>query len=178
MTPATVTDPEGSAEGVGVYVFDVGETLIDEIRVWGRHADRLGLSHLTFFALLGAVIADARHHHDLVADLGVDAWAFLAAIDAEENPADGILPVDLYPDVVPTLQALAAAGHRLGIAPHAPSGRSRRWSCPRRSWPRQPARGVAKPSAEFFDRLVALAGVAGRGASCTPERLQPSAPTA
>ena len=37
--------------------FDVGETLLDETRIWGAWADWLGVTRLTFFAALGAVIA-------------------------------------------------------------------------------------------------------------------------
>ncbi len=35
---------------------DVGETLIDETRVWSLWADELGVPRLTFLAALGAVI--------------------------------------------------------------------------------------------------------------------------
>jgi len=35
---------------------DVGETLIDETRVWGTWADELGIPRLTFMAALGAAV--------------------------------------------------------------------------------------------------------------------------
>ena len=38
-------------------VFDVGETLVDETRVWSTWADVVGIPRLTFMAVLGAVIA-------------------------------------------------------------------------------------------------------------------------
>ena len=38
--------------------FDVGETLVDETESWGAWADWLGVPRLTFFAALGAVLAD------------------------------------------------------------------------------------------------------------------------
>jgi hypothetical protein len=44
--------------------FDVGEVLVDETRLWGEWADWLGVSRLTFSAVLGAVIAEGRHHLD------------------------------------------------------------------------------------------------------------------
>ena len=36
---------------------DVGETLIDETRVWSIWADVLGIPRLTFMAAFGAVVA-------------------------------------------------------------------------------------------------------------------------
>jgi hypothetical protein len=42
--------------------FDVGETLIDETRDWGEWADYLGVTRLTLFAALGAVINRGQHH--------------------------------------------------------------------------------------------------------------------
>ena len=42
--------------------FDVGETLIDETRQWGMWADWLGVTRLTFFAALGALIERGEHH--------------------------------------------------------------------------------------------------------------------
>ena len=41
-------------------VFDVGETLIDETRIFGRWADRLGVPRLAFFGTLGGVLAEGR----------------------------------------------------------------------------------------------------------------------
>src|SRR5271170_4740956 len=45
--------------------FDVGETLVDESRSWGEWADWLGVTRLTFFAALGAVIAAKQHHNEV-----------------------------------------------------------------------------------------------------------------
>ena len=47
---------------IRAVVFDVGETLIDETRLWTAWADRLGLPRLTFLAALGAVIARGGDH--------------------------------------------------------------------------------------------------------------------
>ncbi len=44
---------------IRLVVFDVGETLVDESRMWGEWADWLGVTRLAFFAALGAVIAAA-----------------------------------------------------------------------------------------------------------------------
>ena len=51
-------DPTQLQEGPApaVVVFDVGEVLIDETRVWAIWAGLLGVSPLTFAAVLGAAI--------------------------------------------------------------------------------------------------------------------------
>jgi len=47
-------------------VFDLGETLVDETRVWGEWADALGIPRLTFFAVLGSTIAAGDQPHTAV----------------------------------------------------------------------------------------------------------------
>ena len=42
---------------IAVAAFDVGETLIDETRIWSRWADRLGVTRLSFLGVLGAMAA-------------------------------------------------------------------------------------------------------------------------
>ena len=44
----------GDGRDVRAVVFDLGETLVDETRVWGEWADTLGIPRLTFFAVLGS----------------------------------------------------------------------------------------------------------------------------
>ena len=46
-------------------VFDVGETLVDETRMWTDLAQRLGLPPFTLCALVGALISVGKDHHDL-----------------------------------------------------------------------------------------------------------------
>ena len=41
-------------------VFDVGETLIDETRLWGEWADWLGVPRRTFMGVLGALVDRGR----------------------------------------------------------------------------------------------------------------------
>ena len=43
-------------------VFDLGETLVDETCIWGPWADWLGVPRLTFFGVLGGVIARGEDH--------------------------------------------------------------------------------------------------------------------
>ena len=53
-------------------VFDVGETLVDETRAWGLYADRSGVSRLTFFAALGALIERRDDHRNVFQLLGIE----------------------------------------------------------------------------------------------------------
>ncbi|NTV64392.1 MAG: haloacid dehalogenase, partial [Oscillochloris sp.] len=94
--------------------FDVGETLLDETRHWAGWADWLGVTHLTFFAALGAVIAQRRDHHEVfpLRRPGCD----LAQARAERAAAgvpEGFDAADLYPDVRPVLSRMRAAGLRI-----------------------------------------------------------------
>lgn len=102
-------------------VLDLGETLVDETRSWGRWADWLGVPHLTFMAVLGAVIAERRPHTDAFSyfregfDLDAERSAKHAAGLGWEVDAD-----DLYPDALPVLGELRARGYRLAVMANQP----------------------------------------------------------
>ncbi len=160
---------------IRTVVFDVGETLIDETRHWSEWADWLGVPRLTFFAILGVVIERGEHHRavfDLVRH-GID----LVAQTERRRAAGwtyGFEAADFYPDALPCLRALRAAGYRLGIAGNQPKeaeaaltavgvptdfiASSARW-------------GVEKPSADFFARLVEAAGVPAAEIAYVGDRL-------
>lgn len=143
---------------VQAVVFDVGETLVDETRVWAGWADRLGVTHLTFMAALGAGLARGGTHRDVFElfrpgyDVDAEWRAIVAAREYESISLD-----DLYPDAIECLQALAADGYRIGVAANQPpataevmaqlpvrldvNGMSDTW-------------GVHKPAPEFFARVA------------------------
>src|SRR5262249_49479628 len=116
----------GPLTGVRIQavVFDLGETLIDETRVWGEWADALGIPRLTFFALLGATIA--RHdvpHREVFRILRPELDLTAARRERLAGGAeDWRFPGDFYPDVLEALGSLRAAGYRLGIAGNQPDG--------------------------------------------------------
>lgn len=146
-----------------VFAFDVGETLVDETRMWTRHAGRLGIPTFTFFGVFGALISQGRDHRDVFDVFGIDTRAYLAEIDALGDPADGITIDDFYPDALPTLHALVAAGHDVGLAANQPERAATELTAiglPLSFLATSAGWGVAKPSAAFFDRLVLAAGVA------------------
>ena len=94
-------------------MFDVGETIVDETRVWSTWADVVGIPRLTFMAVLGAVIARGGAHQEVFAELGLDHWE--RHRDDLEAAYGGFTDADLYPDVRPALNGLHAAGYRLAI---------------------------------------------------------------
>jgi HAD superfamily hydrolase (TIGR01509 family) len=100
-------------EGV---VLDIGETLVDETEYWGRFADRLGVTRLTFFATFGWVIKSGAPHQEVFAVLAPE-------IDWRSLVPDGETPfraTDLYPDAVPTVERLRTAGFLVVVAGNQP----------------------------------------------------------
>ena len=156
-------------------VLDMGETLIDETRSWEGWADWLGIPRLTFLGTLGAVAARGEPHRrvfELLAP-GFDLEAERAARRATGH-VDRFEPADLYPDAAPAIAALRRAGFWVGVAGNQPEwaedafaalgvevdglASSARW-------------GVAKPSPEFFARVVELAGVGAEHIAYVGDRI-------
>lgn len=107
---------------VRAVFLDVGETLVDETRDWEAWADFLGVPRFTLLGVLGGIAGRGEHHLDVFTRLapGLD----VAAADAERRARglfDGYGPQDLYPDALPCLRALKAAGFRVGIAGNQPA---------------------------------------------------------
>jgi FMN phosphatase YigB (HAD superfamily) len=87
--------------------FDLGETLIDETRMWREWAAYIDVPEQTFMTTLEDVIADGEHHHRAFDRLrpGFDPKAA-----QRQRVADGTRylfePRDLYPDARPCLTSL------------------------------------------------------------------------
>lgn len=134
-------------------VFDVGETLVDETRAWSERAYAAGVTPFALIGTLGAVIEQGREHHAVWEWLGVPKPPGSPTIDAD----------DLYPDALPCLRRLRAAGVVVGIAGNQPAGAVEQlralgfeadFVASSHGW------GVEKPDRAFFDRVVQEAGVA------------------
>jgi len=136
--------------------FDVGETLIDETRVWSIWADLLGVTRLTFMAALGAVIADGDDHRDV--------FQMVCRPDWEKRYPDfsaaygGFRAEDLYPDAVPSLQTLRADGYKLAIFANQPARRTAELRALRIDpdvMAMSDELGVNKPDPEFYVKALA-----------------------
>lgn len=152
--------------------FDVGETLIDETRVWSIWADLLGVTRLTFMAALGAVISDGDDHRDVFQMVGRPDW--------EKSYSDfsaaygGFRAEDLYPDAVASLDALRVAGLKLAIFANQPAQRTAELQAlgirpdlmaMSAEW------GVSKPAPAFYARALAEIHASPRDVAYVGDRL-------
>jgi HAD superfamily hydrolase (TIGR01509 family) len=133
---------------VEAVVFDIGETLVDETRTWGLYADRAGVTRLTFFAALGALIERRDDHRNVFQLLGIERWIDPVPYERE----------DLYGDAVPAVASLREGGYTLALVGNQPTrtesflrdcGLDVHLVASSESW------GVAKPEPEFFERVAA-----------------------
>lgn len=151
-------------------VFDVGETLVDETRIFARWADRFGIPHMAFFGTIGGVLATGGSLTDGFRLLvpGFDLAAESARWRAEDpdGEREHFGEGDLYPDVRPAFGAMRAAGLSLLIAGNQPPEAGSTLSAMELDvdgigisddW------GVSKPDPEFFDRVLSLAEAARPG---------------
>ncbi|HEX5014550.1 MAG TPA: HAD family hydrolase [Candidatus Limnocylindrales bacterium] len=144
---------------IRAVVFDVGETLVDETRIWESWAEWLGVPRMTFLAVLGAGIAGGADHRDPIRLFrpGVDIHDEVEARKAAGIP-DDILPEDLYPDAVSSIQALIAAGYRVGIVGNQPRRAETTFlalDLPLDFVASSDSWGVQKPDPAFFARIAA-----------------------
>lgn len=140
-------------------VFDVGETLVDETRVWSAWADVVGIPRLTFMAVLGAVIARGGAHQEVFEALGLPHWE--SRRDELEAAYGGFTDADLYPDVRPSMAALRNAGYRLAIFGNQPASRTAELTAldlPVERIAMSAEMAVAKPSPAYFARVLELLG--------------------
>ncbi|KPL30964.1 HAD family hydrolase [Streptomyces anulatus] len=148
------------------FVFDIGETLVRDDRYWGSWADWLGMPRHTLSALVGAVTAQGLDNSEALRLVkpGIDIPAEYAAREAAGR-GEHLDESDLYVDVRPTLAKLRQLGMRVVIAgnqtvragellraldlPADLVATSEEWGC-------------AKPSAEFFERVLEASGAPAR----------------
>ncbi|SDH16684.1 HAD family hydrolase [Paraburkholderia phenazinium] len=139
--------------------FDVGETLIDESRDWGGWADYLGVSHLSFFATLGAVIERGEHHRTVFKIVRPDVeFSELHRQRRMQGKAYSITPNDFYPDAIPCLARLQNDGVLIGIAGNQPLEAEqalRKLGVPADIVASSASWHVEKPAPEFFERVIA-----------------------
>jgi FMN hydrolase / 5-amino-6-(5-phospho-D-ribitylamino)uracil phosphatase len=140
-------------------VLDVGETIIDETRVWSIWADMLGIPRLTFLAGFGAVLARGGEHRDVFELFNVADWR--TAWPEHEAIYGGFQTDDLYPDAIPAMDALRGRGYRVAVIGNQPTSRTAelgRIGVDAEVMAMSAEMGVAKPSQEFFERALELLG--------------------
>jgi HAD superfamily hydrolase (TIGR01549 family) len=150
---------------IKAVVFDVGETLIDETRIWSRWADRLGVPRLTFLGVLGAMAALDRHHRDVFQILrpGIDVEFEIARWrqDDPEGLRENFDADDLYPDVRAALGELRERGLTVVLAGNQPPQAKAALEAMRlpvnaiftsAEW------GVEKPDLAFYRKVAEVAG--------------------
>jgi FMN phosphatase YigB (HAD superfamily) len=127
---------------VKAVVFDVGETLVDETRMWEAAADVAGVPRFTLMGVLGGLAARGERHSRVWEILGV------------AQPTSTWCAGDFYADALPCLEELRSRGLLVGAVGNTPVdteellrdhveliGSSGRWN-------------VEKPAAGFFERIV------------------------
>jgi len=141
----------------GWVCLDVGETLIDETRIWSLWADALNETRLTFMAAFGAVLARGGEFRDVFSFLGHEDWRRHAPAVAAAYA--GFQTRDLYPDALSSIAALRAAGYRLAIVANQPAERTaelRALGIEVDVMAMSDELGVHKPAPEFFRRALEL----------------------
>ncbi len=137
----------------------MGETLIDETRVWGTWADVLGIPRLTFAAGLGAALVRDQDYRFVFDVFGIADWRDrLPEVEARYG---GFQPDDLYPDAIRCIEGLRAAGYGVAVAANQPASRSaelRALGVEPDVMVMSDELGLAKPDPAFFDRVLELLG--------------------
>ncbi len=143
--------------------FDVGETLVDEHRLYRDYAMRMDVTYDFFLEKIEGAMAKrlpVKNVFDAVKP-GFDFKAARAQRDAEGRKFV-IGPQDFYADAAPCLAALKAKGYFIGIVGNQPasaepmlreSGLTADFIATSEGW------GVAKPDPLFFAKVVDAAGL-------------------
>lgn len=128
-------------------MFDAGETLVDESRLWAVRAQLAGVTPFALMGIIGALIESGEEHQA--------AWRMLGVQDPP--PAPPIQLDDLYPDALDCIRALRRAGFLVGVAGNQPEGVQTElrtaglepdFIASSAMW------GISKPAARFFARII------------------------
>jgi HAD superfamily hydrolase (TIGR01549 family) len=143
--------------------FDVGETLIDEQRLYRDYAMRMEVSFEFFMTRIEEAMARREPIRNVFASVKPD-FDFKAA--RAQREAEGkkfvIGPEDFYHDAAPTLEALKAKGYFIGVVGNQPataepmlraSGIAADFIATSEGW------GVSKPDPAFFAKVIEAAGM-------------------
>ena len=146
--------------GSGRWVcLDVGETLIDETRIWTAWAAAMDVTPLTLMAAMGAAIVRSGDFRDAFAMVGRPDWERYR--DAAAQAYAGFAPGDLYADALSSIDALRERRYRVAIIANQPVERAaelRAIGVTAEVMAMSDEMGVHKPAPEFFGRSLELLG--------------------
>src|SRR5690606_2084283 len=150
---------------IKAVVLDIGETVIDETRIWSRWADRLGVPRFVLLGLLGGRAALDRSPSEALELVrpGIDLEAEIAAWERDEPGSlrNNFDADDLYPDVREALGGLREAGYQVILAGNQPVQAYDAlvaMDLPVDSVHTSDGWGVSKPEPGFFAKVAAVAG--------------------
>jgi HAD superfamily hydrolase (TIGR01662 family) len=138
---------------------DVGETLIDETRVWSTWADVLGVPRPALFAAFRDVVGRGSDHRDVLEQFAGPSWR--DRIEEVEAIYGGFRREDLYPDALPAIASLRAAGYRVAVLANQPASRADELEAigvRADVLAMSEALGLHKPDPAFFARALELMG--------------------
>jgi HAD superfamily hydrolase (TIGR01549 family) len=147
-----------TGRGARWVVLDVGETLIDESRIWAAWADALGIPRTTFMSVFGSLVERGLNYPQLADYFPVD-WG--AHRDAVERSIGGFRPEDLYPDALPALASFREQGYRTAVIANQPVRRGpelRVLGVEAEVMAMSDGMGVSKPDPGFFVATLELLG--------------------
>jgi HAD superfamily hydrolase (TIGR01549 family) len=150
-------------QSIRAVIFDVGETLIDETRLYDGWADTMGVSRGDFIQTLEDIIASGASYRSVFERLkpGFDVKA--AAKHRRETGTDFRIEArDLYADARGCLAALTQQGLYVGIAGNQPLSAAATltsFELGVQMIVTSAELGVDKPSPEFFRLMLERAGV-------------------
>ena len=140
---------------VRAVFFDIGETLVDERRYWREVAELANVPEHALWAALGVTIARGEEHTELYRHLGIERPRAIDDLVVYRRD-------DLYPDALRCLERLRRAGYFVGLAGNQ-TAELEEWArgreLPVDVVASSASFGVEKPAPEFFERVVAEAGV-------------------
>jgi HAD superfamily hydrolase (TIGR01549 family) len=160
---------------IKAVVFDLGETLVCEDRMWAEWADYLGAPVAAFRRALDEAIARGEHHRN-VFERFAPGFDIEAARRERAARGDRYLAraEDLYPDAIPCLGHLRARGYLIGIAGNQPIEAERAVAdlgLDTDFVATSAGLGVEKPSPAFFDGIAEIAGTAPADIAYVGDRL-------
>ena len=143
-------------------MLDVGETLVDETRVFRTWAEIFGLPEFTLMAVLGGSISNADNADDWRRFFELIQHPDWQDSRPEFEARYGALrPDDLYPDALRAIDGMKGRGYRVAVTANQPARRHaelEELGVDVEAMGMSDAMGVSKPDPAFFARTLELLG--------------------